>query len=109
MTIQHLILTPGQEPEVRIEALTYDDIVNVVGYPVEVINIEGGKAVMYVCEEGKQKGWPHNPAASKIASASLRQGDFVVGTALVVGPLGAGGVDTSLPDGTLKELMEAAR
>lgn len=108
MNIQHLILSPGLDPELRDEPLTYDKIVETVGYPVEVINVEG-RAVMYVCEEGKQKGWPHNPNATKIAAASLRQNDHVVGTALIVGPLGPGGAETSLSTETLNDLLDRVR
>ena len=102
--LKHLILTPGAAPEVRESPLNYDDIVNVVGYPVEVINIEGGSAVMYACEEGKQKNMPVNDAATKIAATSLRAGDYISGTVLIVGPMGPGGVDTSLSDETLSTL-----
>lgn len=105
--LQHLILTPGSEPETRITPLNYDAIVAVVGYPVEVINLEGGRAVMYVCEEGKQRGFPRNEQATRLATPNLRNGDYVVGTALIVGPLGAGGIDQTLPDDTLRDLMEA--
>lgn len=103
--IQHLILRPGAEPMVETAPLTYNQIVDVVGYPVEVINIDGGRAVMYVNEEGRQNGEDDNPAATLVARASLRDDDHVVGTALIVGPLGAGGVDTSLPDETLNDLL----
>jgi len=102
--IQHLILTPGQEPEARTAALDYDAIVAMVGYPIEVINIDGGRAVMYACEE--QNGQPKNEAANQIAADSLRDDDYIVGTVVIVGPLGAGGVDTSLPNDTLTELLE---
>jgi hypothetical protein len=108
MEIQHLVLAPGVQPEVRTSPLTYDTIVATVGYPVEVINIEGGKAVMYACEEGKQKNMPRNEAATKIADGALRTGDYVSGTALVVGPIGPGGVDTSLPTETLSDLLGLA-
>jgi hypothetical protein len=108
MDLQHLVLDPGGQPEVRTAPLTYDTIVATVGYPVEVINIEGGRAVMYVCEEGKQKGMPRNEAATKIAAGSLRNDDYISGTALVVGPMGPGGVDTSLPTETLSDLLGLA-
>ena len=104
MSIQYLVLSPGAEPEPKQGPLTYDQIVETVGYPVEVINLEG-RAVMYVCEEGKLRGWPHNPAATKIASPNLRGDDFVVGTALIVGPLGPGGIDTTLPDDVMRDLI----
>jgi hypothetical protein len=104
--IQHLILRPGAQPEVQqAEALTYSHIVDVVGYPVELININGGSAVMYVCEEAKQNNEDRNEAATRIARTSLRDGDFISGTVLIVGPLGPGGVDTSLPDDTRDELL----
>jgi len=103
--LQHMILTPGTEPEVRTTDLNYDKIVEVVGYPVEVINLNGGAAIMYVCEEGKQKGMPYNEPATKIANASLRGGDYISGTALIVGPMKAGGVDSSLPDNVAADLM----
>lgn len=105
MDIQYLVLSPGLEPEPRHGPLTYDQIVETVGYPVEVINLEG-RAVMYVCEEGKQREWPHNPAATKIAAPNLRSDDSgVVGTALIVGPLGPGGTDTTLPDDVMRDLI----
>ena len=107
--LQHLLLTPGQEPEVRSAPLDYDAIVAAVGYPVEVIHLDGGRATMYVCEEGKRRGWPTNDYATRVAAPNLRNGDVIVGTALVVGPLGAGGVDTSLPDEVLTDLMEGLR
>jgi hypothetical protein len=106
MSIQHLILRPGEEPVVQIEeSLTYSQIVGIVGYPIEVINLVAGGAVMYVCEEGKQQGQPRNEHATTIANGALRDGDYVVGTVLIVGPLGAGGKDTSLPDDTLNDLL----
>lgn len=108
MEIQHLILSPGMSPEERTEPLPYDKIVETVGYPVEVINIEG-QAVMYVCEEAKQRGWPRNEEATKIAASNLRQGDHVAGTALIVGPLGPGGIDTSLSNETLNDLLDRLR
>lgn len=104
MDIQYLVLSPGLDPEPRHGPLTYDQIVETVGYPVEVINLEG-RAVMYVCEEGKRREWPHNPAATKIALPSLRADDFVVGTAVIVGPLGPGGIDTSLPVDVMNDLI----
>lgn len=104
MNLKHIILSPGIEPEVKDEPVNYDAIVNAVGYPVEVINIEGGAAVMYVCEEGKQKGLPFNEAATKIARANLRNGDYVSGTAMVLGPI-VGGNDSGLSDDTLKDLL----
>lgn len=107
MNLKHLILTPDAAPEVRESDLGYDDIVGVVGYPVEVINIHAGgtTAVMYVCEEGKEKGMPLNEAATRMAQGSLRDDDTVVGTALVVGPPSVGGMDTSLSDEALAALM----
>lgn len=104
MDIQYLVLSPGMEPEPRHGPLTYDQIVETVGYPIEVINLEG-RAVMYVCEEGKRHGWPHNPAATRIAAPVLRSDDHVVGTALIVGPLGPGGIDTTLPNEVMQDLI----
>ena len=104
--IQHLILTPGAEPSVETEALNYSAIVDRVGYPIEVINLvaEGG-ATMYVCVEAKQNGEDRNEAATMLAREALRDDDYISGTALIVGPIAAGGVDTSLPDETLKTLL----
>lgn len=108
-TLKYLVVDPSAEPESREAPLNYDEIVALVGYPVEVINILGGKAVMYVCEEGKQKGMPFNERATRMADGSLREGDYISGTAVVVGPMAAGGVDSSLPDETLADLLATAQ
>lgn len=96
--LQYLVLAPGEEPEVRTGPLGYSDMTAIVGYPLEVINLIEPSATMYVCEEAKQQGQEMNESASRLASHNLREGDYVAGTALVVGPLAAGGKDTSLSD-----------
>lgn len=107
MMLQYLWLEPGQEPEARESVMGYDALVAAVGYPLEVIHLDGGPT-MYVCEEGKAKGWPVNEAATKLAAPVLRNGDRVVGSALVLGPL-SGGNDTSLSNEALAELLESLR
>jgi hypothetical protein len=107
LALQMLVLTPGQDPEVRsVESLTYDQIVEMVGWPIEMLTVQvgSGRAVMYVMEESNQKFPPNDNAHRLLPSAP---NDPITGTALVLGPLGPGGVETSLPDQTLAELMEA--
>ena len=109
MTMQYLVLTPGQEPETVVgDDLTYDQMVAIVGYPLEVLNIAGGRARMFMCEEGKERNFPTTDAATRLATGSLDPSDHIVGTALVVGPETAG-VNTSLPSETIADLLEMVR
>lgn len=103
--MQYIVLTPGQEPEVvNAEPLSYDQMVAIVGYPLEVLNIVGGRARMFVCEEGKERNFPVNDDATELAQGSLDPSDRIVGTALIVGPESAG-VSTSLKADTVAELL----
>ncbi len=101
--IQHVILQPGEPPRVESSTLDYDTIVGIVGHPVEVITILGGRAVMYRHGEGTEV----NAAATTLANGALRDGDAVKGTALVVGPLGPGGDESSLTLETIQMVMDA--
>lgn len=105
--VQHLVLEPGQEPKVLIEPLDYEGITAIVGYPIEVVNLVEGGSTMYVSESAKESGLEENSAATRLAKHTFReQGDYIAGTALVVGPLGPGGVDTSLTDIALAALLK---
>lgn len=101
--IQYLLLMPGAEPEVRNESLDYDRIVATVGYPVEVIHLIGGQATLYAKEQSLAGGTA-NDSATRLA---VGQRPIIHGPALVVGPMGPGGQDTSLSPEALRTLMEA--
>jgi hypothetical protein len=62
-----------------------DELQTYVGGYIEIVALKpgNGHATMYINEEGKLKGLPYNPQATKIAVID-DYGDFIVGNAIVV-------------------------
>lgn len=71
-----------------------------VGGHIELVRLFDGDVSMYINEEGKLKGLPHNVMASMIAfNSGLSRGDFIVGNAVFLGRGTPDGLETSIdPD-----------
>jgi len=57
------------------------EIQKAVGGYYQIINL--GDAVMFVDEDGKQKGYSKNTLATTLAEKFISAGDFIVGNVLV--------------------------
>lgn len=57
-----------------------------VGGWLQMIHLDDGNH-MYINEEGKMRGLMSNPAATFLARDVLFRGDFIVGDAVIVGPV----------------------
>jgi hypothetical protein len=74
----------GTETEVtpKDKSFTLDELKEIVGGWIEVVALKG--SYMVVNEEGKLMGLPFNLRATTIARQHLNNGDFIVGTVIIV-------------------------
>lgn len=91
-----------------IELASVHDFHAVLGGYLEALPVGEGFTV-FIDEDGKSKGLPHNARAEAIIRAMLAKyqrvmlpGDYIVGPAIFVG-IDDNGDETDLPDSVLKE------
>lgn len=78
----------------------YPFLSQTVGGYIEAVPLENG-CTMYINEEGKLRGLPINYVANLLAhklNSGLREYDYIVGNAVVCGPLDGAGYDTSMTE-----------
>ena len=78
----------------------YPFLSQTVGGYIEAVPLENN-CTMYINEEGKLRGLPINYVANLLAhklNSGLREYDYIVGTAVVCGPLDGAGYDTSMTE-----------
>lgn len=61
---------------------TLEELQTIVGGYIEIVNLPDDK-LLVVDEEGKLKHKPYNVRATQLLAATLHNGDFVVGNALL--------------------------
>lgn len=104
------ILTISTDGTVEKVTLTdpddYHTISGVIGGHVERVPLENYTLLMWVNEEGKLKGLPHNPVAQKLWDKEWGAGtDYVVGNVVITGDDTSEGETGSLPEGVADRLM----
>jgi len=78
----------------------YPFLSQTVGGHIEAVPLETN-CTMYINEEGKLRGLPINYVANLLAhklNSGLREYDYIVGNAVVCGPLDGAGYDTSMTE-----------
>jgi len=78
----------------------YPFLSQTVGGYIEAVPLETN-CTMYINEEGKLRGLPINYVANLLAhklNSGLREYDYIVGNAVVCGPLDGAGYDTSMTE-----------
>lgn len=80
-----LIIRPDGTTE-DMEEVNYQTLRDAVGGWIQMIHLDDGNH-MYLDEEGKLKRLVQNPAATWIARDILFVGDFIAGSAVLVGPV----------------------
>jgi hypothetical protein len=92
----------GQDVRIEeVEKISLEFLKDRVGGWVEAVDISlpnEPEVSMYLNEEGKLKGLPYNPRASKLAAGSIRASDYIVGTVVLCGPVDEDGEDTGLAE-----------
>jgi hypothetical protein len=86
------------------------DYQELVGGYIEAVDLTHPPARMYVNEEGKLRGMPVNRRATMLLwmhNRAFRYGDIIAGDAFLVGPVGRGSNDTTVPDEYTRVLFEA--
>ena len=78
----------------------YPFLSQTVGGFIEAVPLETD-CTMYINEEGKLRGLPINYVANLLAhklNSGLREYDYIVGNAVICGPLDGAGYDTSMTE-----------
>jgi hypothetical protein len=78
----------------------YPFLSQTVGGYIEAVPLETN-CTMYINEEGKLRGLPINYVANLLAhklNSGLREYDYIVGNAVICGPLDGAGYDTSMTE-----------
>jgi hypothetical protein len=91
------------DPEGHVTVTSIDGLPmmqHIVGGYIELRTTPAGNS-MYLNEEGKLKMLPYNPLATALSGL---QGDFIVGTVLLLGPPDGEGDDTDLPQDVIDAL-----
>jgi hypothetical protein len=102
-TLRCIVVQPDETITVRHVANDLAALQEIVGGYIELVRLTCEfPATAYINEEGKIHGLPANPAASFIAS--LRPGDYIAGTMVILGPPDAGGNDTDVSDAVISWL-----
>jgi hypothetical protein len=101
--ISALCIPADPEQPLRLQQLAAEHLPAfqaLVGGNIEPVELYRPTATMYVNEEGKNLGLRPNLRATALASVHnrfFRGHDFVVGDAMVVGPLNGRSLDTTVP------------
>lgn len=87
----------------------YPYLSKTVGGYIEAVTLQNA-CTMYINEEGKLLGLPMNYHANTLAhkfNSNLRDWDYIVGNAVICGPLDGAGYDTSITQTEYVELVSA--
>lgn len=83
MTAKAIKVTP-QGDIIEMESITLDDLQEGVGGWVQAIDLRED-VTMWLNEEGKLEGLPHNPVAQALWTQTFGQTDYIVGNAIFTG------------------------
>jgi hypothetical protein len=97
-----VVVIPADTAEpVRVEDVEKIDLAflqKITGGYIEAISFGKDDLSMYLNEEGKLDGLPRNRRATALAQGSIQYNDYIVGNAVITGPVDDEGYDTGLTD-----------
>lgn len=104
------VLVIPANPTIAVHAATIDGLESmqalVEGY-IEAVDNTDGTWTMWLNEEGKIEGLPHNPRATNLVTNALFPNDYIAGNAFITGPPNNNGDTTSLTDTQITTLTTA--
>jgi hypothetical protein len=117
MKIKALIITAQGAVSVQEIERSLESFQGIVGGYIEGVDLpesslfrDAPPGRIYCNEDGKVKGLPRNAKASKLcdmAGVGLMDGDYLVGTVLILGEVDEEGEDTSIPDELAAAIQDA--
>lgn len=114
MVINAIVIPVDPTQPLRLQQLHLhaDALREVVGGPLEAVQLERPEASMYLHEEGKLEGLPINARATALLwvhNSAFRGRDVIVGPAVVLGPVDDHGYEETAPADLVEVLFGTAR